>query len=133
MTMIAVMAMVAGGALITMTAPLLQALGWPTIPSPGASDPAAMSAWWGFSFARLTAFLLFSAGAIVWTVRDSVNPSAERRLIGLLAVILCGLSAMIGIQTIAIWSSTAGWVVFAGLFALALTGAWTLKHSAHPA
>lgn len=130
LTVVAALASVTGVAILVGTAPVVRSLGWPTIPAPESADLEAMSVWWGFSFVRLTGVLLLSIGLIVWEVRRSLHPDAQRRLVSLLTVILFGLSVLAGLQTVAIWSSTAGWGVAAGLMVLGLLGLWTVRRGA---
>jgi len=130
---LAIAALATGATLLIATAPVLQGLGWPTRPATGASDPLALTAWWGFSFARVAAILLMGAGVCLWSVRHELSEAAARRLAGALSISLIGLAGIVAAQNQAIWSSRLGWGLFAILMFAGIVSLRMAKVTARPA
>ena len=77
----------------------------------GASDPASMAFWFQLGFMRLFATSAIGLGAVLLWCRSNLTALQHGSLIKVLTVVLGGLSLMTVGQQIAIWNSSAGWVL----------------------
>jgi hypothetical protein len=120
MSVTAVVLAMLGLALVVRTGDALAALGHPGGPGAGPADAVALGYWHSAALARLFGITLVAFGMLLWHVKPLVGEAAERRIgftlaAGLALVGLLGLA-----QQIAIFGTTAGWVVVLLLLALAL-------------
>ena len=86
----------------------------------GASDPTSLAFWFQLSFIRLFATTLAGLGAILLWCGLHLGLEQQRSLLKVMAGSLGALAAMAVGSQVAIWTSTAGWVLAGFLVAVAV-------------
>ncbi len=86
----------------------------------GASDPSSLAFWFQLSFIRLFGMTLVGLGVILLWCGAHVGAEQQRSLLKLMAVSLGALAVMAVGQPIAVWTSTAGWVLAGFLVSVAI-------------
>jgi hypothetical protein len=87
---------------------------------PGGSDPASMAFWFQLAFMRLFGTTLVGLGVILIWSHAKLSAPQHRSLVRVLAGVLGAVAVMAVGHQIAIWTSTAGWIL-AGSLALTAT------------
>ena len=90
----------------------------------GASDPSSLAFWFQLSFIRLFGTTLVGMGVILQWCRAQLDAEQQRSLLRLTAVALGAVAVMAVGQQIAVWTSTAGWVL-AGSLLLVTIACWS--------
>ncbi len=87
----------------------------------GASDPSSLAFWFQLSFIRLFGTTLVGMGLILLWCRAQLDAEQQRSLLRLTAVALGAVAVMAVGQQIAVWTSTAGWMLAGSLLLVTIT------------
>lgn len=87
---------------------------------PGSSDPVSMAFWFQLSFIRLFGTTLIGLGVILMWCRAHLAAEQHRSLLKVLAAALGAVAFMAARQQVAIWTSTAGWILAGSLLVAAI-------------
>ena len=109
---------VVGVLLLMATASIASALG-ASGGTAGAGDLTSQAFWFQLTFMRLFATALMGLGAILLWCHAHLSEALHSSLAKLLGVVLGGLALMTCAQQIAIWNSSAGWVLAGALSLMA--------------
>jgi hypothetical protein len=85
----------------------------------GASDPTSLAFWFQLSFIRLFGMTLAGLGVILLWCGAHVGADQQRSLLKVMAGSLGALAVMAVGSQVAIWTSTAGWVLAGFLVSVA--------------
>ena len=97
---------------------------------PGATDPTSLAYWFQLSFIRLFGTTLMGLGAILMWCRTNLATEQQRSLLKVLAGALSAVAVMAVGQQIAVWTSTAGWILAGSLLLVAVACLTTAMRSA---
>jgi hypothetical protein len=100
----------------------------------GASDPSSLAFWFQLSFIRLFGTTLAGLGVILLWCGAHLGADQQRSLLKVMAGSLGAVAVMAVGQQVAIWSSTAGWVLAGFLVSVAvaclMSARWSLSSQA---
>ncbi len=88
---------------------------------PGASDPASLAFWFQLSFIRLFGTTLIGLGVILLWCHMHLAIEQQQSLLKVLAGALSAVAVVAVGQQMAIWTSTAGWILSGSLVLFAVT------------
>ena len=88
---------------------------------PGASDPASLAFWFQLSFIRLFGTTLIGLGVILLWCHMHLAIEQQQSLLKVLTGALSAVAVMAVGQQMAIWTSTAGWILSGSLLLFAVT------------
>lgn len=101
-----------GIALLVLTGPIAIALGARHVDVLAAGTDAALPGFWfQFTFMRLLAAALFGLAAVLWWCQARLERTQIDSLAGMLRLVFGGMALIALSQQIAIWNTTAGWVL----------------------
>ena len=124
-----------GIVLLVATGPVASALGaFAAGPVQAGGDSASLAFWFQLTFMRLFATALVGLGAVLLWCHSHLTDAQIGSLVKVVSVVLGGLALMTLGQQIAIWNSTAGWVLAGALLLTAAAcAAIAVRDAARPA